>query len=98
MKYYLLRILCFFIGHDWGSWAKMQFVPEGGTGFATMAEKCTRPCSRCCKIGSKEWSVGDKALLRLNQLGTLKALKKGYFGSVHGVRFIEPVKKPALPY
>lgn len=88
-----MRIVCFFIGHDWSEWDMFSYVPKGGTGFATTVDKCSRSCTRCWHKEYKAWSPEEQELLA-EMLGYLTANLNGYIGNLFGVTFMETKNKP----
>ena len=88
IKYFLLWIVCFFVGHDWSDWEEFHHVPTGGTGFITLSEKNNRDCTRCWQREHKEWSDEEKKLLQGHYVRIGSKLD-GYVGELYGVRFIQ---------
>lgn len=90
IKYLLLRIVDYFIGHDWSEWGVFSYVPEGGTGFATVSDTNSRQCERCYAKEYRDWSDAENMQLMEMQIRFGSKLN-GFIGTSHGVRFVDTV-------
>ncbi len=91
IKYFILRTVCFFIGHDWSEWLEMV-GGEGFEGFVTISDKCSRECERCYKKEYRDWNAEEKKILDFNLSNPKFSLGNGEFGVLTGTTFFSTKK------